>query len=252
MAHTSYCLLPHRIVLGVDVARFGSDSTAVIARQGPHFIGAWAWHGHDLTESKARVLAIARQCCKFSDESSQPSGHPSHYPLIAVDGVGVGAGLVDALRAEIVPADGTGAIRLQVLDIQAAESTDDPDCHRKKDKLWWDAREMFSREDVAIAPPSSDRAQTDIVSWTPRTPYIDREIRQRLTAELATPQYSFTVSGDIKIESKEAIKRRLGSEGASPDLADALVLSMAVSGRKPPRLNQWGRTAPTGSWMAGA
>ena len=45
-----------------------------------------------------------------------------------------------------------------------------------------------------------------------------------LVTELTTPQYTFTSTGKIAVESKDAMKRR---GFASPDVADALVLTFA-------------------------
>jgi len=47
----------------------------------------------------------------------------------------------------------------------------------------------------------------------------------RLRSELCAPSYSFDAAGRIVLESKDAIRERLGT---SPDLADALALTFAA------------------------
>lgn len=54
-----------------------------------------------------------------------------------------------------------------------------------------------------------------------------------LKAELAAPTYTYDAQGRQVLESKDAIKRRLG--GASPDLADALALTFAAPVAAPRR-----------------
>ncbi len=113
---------------------------------------------------------------------------PSH---IVVDVIGVGAGVVDRLREMGLP----------VLGVNVAESPSvDGKFHRLRDELWWKGREWFQQR----ACESRDEV---------------------LHNELAGVQYSFTSSGLIKVEPKDDTKERLG---ASPDLADAFLLTFAV------------------------
>lgn len=207
------------IVLGVDVARFGDDRTALVARQGECIIGAWAWQGQDVMETTGKVLALARRIKTLTEElhHNRLRQRPGHYPTIVVDGVGVGGGVADALRTHIF---------LDVIDCQAGETSTDDLTYRKRDQLWWDARLHYSGSPV-IAPESTDKRLTSLTEWTPQNPHIDPEIRQALIAELATPLYSFAPNGRIRVESKQDVKERIGGQG-SPDIADAHNLTLAV------------------------
>jgi len=55
---------------------------------------------------------------------------------------------------------------------------------------------------------------------------------ERLMADLATPTYSFTSRGQMKLEEKAGLKRRLGR---SPDYGDALALTFAPETQAGPR-----------------
>lgn len=67
-------------VVGVDIARFGSDSTVLVLRQGPKILDITKYQGLDTMEVSARVVDYYHQ----------------HNPsLIYFDAIGVGAGVYD-------------------------------------------------------------------------------------------------------------------------------------------------------------
>ncbi len=51
---------------------------------------------------------------------------------------------------------------------------------------------------------------------------LDQNVYDRLSGELTSIKYSYTSKGQIKIEAKEATRKRIGK---SPDVADALILA---------------------------
>lgn len=75
-------------VLGVDIARFGSDSSVVVDRQGPKVHSIYAWKGLDTIEVAEKVLGVFRG---------------ADYNSVNVDGIGIGAGTVDQLRRFNLP-----------------------------------------------------------------------------------------------------------------------------------------------------
>ncbi len=76
-------LAPHPVVFGVDVARFGDDSSVICIRQGPKIHEMVELKGLDTTELSKMVLSLAQQW--------RPQA-------IFVDGIGVGSGVVDQLK----------------------------------------------------------------------------------------------------------------------------------------------------------
>ena len=239
---------PQKIVLGVDVARFGSDSTCVVARQGRAIVGAWLWHGNSVTETASKVKALAYRIQRLTDEpATQKAGRrPGYLPTICIDGVGVGAGVIDVLRADE---------KLTVIDVQAGETSKDPDCYRKRDELWWDARWFYQDSEPMIAAGSTDTAVTSIVGWTPQKPVIDQDVRDRLIGELSIPKYKFSPDGRVVIESKDDVKKRLGGDASSPDVADAHNLTFqAVDEAKPKskidRYDEQREELETDAWVA--
>lgn len=110
---------------------------------------------------------------------------------ILVDVIGIGAGVVDRLHELGLPVRGVNVGETPA----AAEKY-----MRLRDELWWKTREWFAARDCKMPDDAG------------------------LIAELTAPTYEFSSSGKLLIESKDDQKKRLG---LSPDLADALVLTMA-------------------------
>ncbi len=80
-----------RVVIGVDVARFGSDRTVVLMRRGDTVVSIRAFSRIDTMAAAGQVMVAVRE----------------HRPdLVNVDAIGVGAGLADRLREQGVPARG--------------------------------------------------------------------------------------------------------------------------------------------------
>jgi len=114
--------------------------------------------------------------------------------VIAVDSIGVGYGVYSTLKEFGLP----------VKDIKVSNKpTRQPERYRNlRDQIWWETKEWFATEDVQI--PN----------------------HETLIAELTSIQYN-TDSGKICIEAKKDLKKRM--KGKSPDFADALCLTFAVS-----------------------
>ena len=80
-----------RVVIGVDVARFGSDRTVVLMRRGDTVVSIRAFSRIDTMATAGQVMVAVRE--------RRPD-------LVNVDAIGVGAGLADRLREQGVPARG--------------------------------------------------------------------------------------------------------------------------------------------------
>lgn len=164
-------------ILGVDVARFGSDESVAYQRHGGRFRLVFAGRGFDTRETTGRVIHERKNLCATRSN---------------VDVIGLGAGVVDGLHEVNEP----------VAAINVAEASSDPEQFANlRAELYWLAREMFEKGEVDLDP-------------------VDEE----LAAQLSEIRYKYDGKGRIHIESKEEMKRR---GLASPDRADAFVLSLA-------------------------
>jgi len=108
--------------LGVDIARFGSDDSALFERQGPVIVGADVWHGNDTMASTGRVAARGRI--------------PAN-----VDEIGVGAGVVDRLKELDHPTAG--------VNVGAAASEPDK-FNNLRTELFWNLRLRFQTGEIDL------------------------------------------------------------------------------------------------------
>ena len=121
--------------LAVDVARYGSDETVVMHRQGPIARTLGTYSKQATTETTGRVVAHARDTSDLLD--------------IRVDGVGVGGGVVDQLAEMGHP----------VLDMQAgAAALDSARFKNARAEWFWGLRERFQDGDIDIDPDDDDLA----------------------------------------------------------------------------------------------
>ena len=169
------------LVWGLDVARFGSDSSALCKRQGNAVTEPIrVWRNLDLMQLTGAVVA-----------EWEALEEPLRPQEILVDSIGLGAGVVDRLRELNLPARGVNVSESPAMGLTY---------RNLRAELWHKTKAWLEKRDCRL----------------PRD--------ERLISELATVRYSFTSSGKIQIESKDDIRKR---GLASPDLADALVLTFA-------------------------
>jgi phage terminase large subunit-like protein len=159
----------------VDVARYGADRSVIYLRRGP-VIRLHSEHSKlPTTETTGRVIAAKRET--QADE-------------IRVDGVGIGAGVVDQLTEQGYP----------VLDMQAGARATEPDRFVNQRAEWaWNLRDLLESGDADLDPADDE-----------------------LAAQLGALKFRYDSRGRIAVESKdEARKRGL----PSPDHADAAILT---------------------------
>lgn len=170
------------IMMGIDVARFGNDKTVFVFRQG-------------------RVaLRIARMgkldtVAVYSQARDQIRAFRGQIGQIAVDTIGLGAGVADMLRADF------GEI---VVDVNSAIRLSDGQNYNLRARMWSDMREWLKAG--ASIPNDGD-----------------------LITDLTALRYLYK-GGELLIESKDDAKKR-GVK--SPDNADALALTFAYPVKKP-------------------
>ena len=205
-------------VWGVDVARFGDDTSALVKRQGNHLLGPpREWRGLDGAQVAGRIIAEY----KATPTEEKPRE-------IVVDVIGVGASVYDILRLDGSPvAEITRGCN--VAEMPAISEVD----HRLRDELWFRGRAWFAERDCVL-PVNLPNPE-------------DNALIEKLISELVAPTYDFTSLGKRKVESKADMKDR---GVPSPNIADAFLLSLAAGIY--PRDNPHRRAPGTAqtSWMA--
>jgi len=180
--------------LGVDVARFGSDKTVVASYSGVTAQIEDSWSGVDTVSSAYKVLDIAE---RLKEERKAP------WVEIRVDGVGLGAGVIDTLnaRAALLP---------------------DP---------WFTVYEMHG----SASPPAN--VGGSVYGFYNARAYWFDQLRQKMrnsSVKLIDPDEAISddlrmvfysiKNGRLLIASKEDMRKEYGK---SPDLADAVAYATA-------------------------
>lgn len=166
------------IIMGVDVARFGDDRTVFAFRRGrdARTIPWRVFRGLDTMRVVGEVMAALN--------TVRPHA-------IAVDGVGIGAGVIDRLREQGV----------LVHDVQSGGAATEPHRYRnRRAELYVMMRDWLR---TGAIPDSQDLAD-----------------------ELTMIEIAYDSAGRLGLESKADMKRR---GLPSPDEADALALTFAVT-----------------------
>lgn len=174
-----------RRVVGVDVARFGEDSTSLAIRKAHVIEEIRSHHYADTMETTGFVTALLRD--------------PTDVAV--VDVIGVGAGVVDRLRElgkPNIPFNAAAAAKLGT-GVHIKDRSNEFTFLNLRSAAWWNLRELLdpSRSSVVALP--------------------DLEM---LRADLTVPRYKVRSGGVIQVESKDEIRKRLGR---STDYADAVI-----------------------------
>ena len=174
------------LAIGVDVARFGGDVNIAQPVRGLYaypFVDCGKGDGPTIAQ---RVIEVARDL-RIGPERVR----------VNVDGIGVGASVVDSLHHSEACKSGW----LYVVDLNAGETPDeDQEQHypRLRDQLWFGAREWL--KDGGVMPPDD-----------------------MLEEELLCATYSFDLRNKLKVLSKDLMREILGR---SPDRADAFCMGV--------------------------
>ena len=157
------------VVWGVDVARFGDDSSSLAKRRGNvQLEPVNEWWGKDIMQTTGIVKAEWDK----TTEKMRPVA-------INVDVIGIGAGVVDRLKELGLPVYG-----VNVAEAPAINAADGRQFNRLRDELWWRCREWLEKRDCRFA----DDDET--------------------IAELTTPTYTILSNGLIQVERKDDMKKR--------------------------------------------
>ncbi len=155
--------------IGVDVARFGDDESALCARRGRQCLMLEAWAKRDVEQTAVRTAeAIARY----------------RAGVVRVDVIGVGAGVADALRR--MQREGKVDARVRVQDVNVAEEPHDPEKYRhRRDEVYDSFRQRLADGDVTDLPDDDT-----------------------LVTEMTPIKYGYNARGQMEVESKDSMKRR--------------------------------------------
>lgn len=176
------------MVLGVDPARFGDDESVIKPRMGDD---ARSWparrfKGLDTVQLTAQVINTVNE---FGSVGIRVAA-------IFVDGVGLGAGVVDQLRH----------LGYNPIEVQSSGSAVDKKQYRRKgDELWGLMR---------------DHIKARLILPIAGTPEGDD-----LKTQLTSREYGINDHNQIALESKKVMKER---GVPSPDMGDALALTYAA------------------------
>lgn len=186
-----------RKTLGVDVARFGSDSTVLSALHGKKQTALKALVKKDTTEVVGEIINFSREHGPFD--------------VIVVDETGVGGGVVDGLeeakRAGRLP----GNTEIRGVQFGSGVECDGHDSCKHVDCLKGKYVNLKARMFGLLR---DDMKDTNGITLLKEDVYLD---------ELPTILYGFDSKGRMLIESKDDYKRRTGRK--SPDHADSLALA---------------------------
>ena len=172
-------------VMGVDVARFGNDKTVIIIRHGPKVIYIDELRKSDIVNTTGAVVTAALKY-KLKD--------------IIVDEIGVGAGVLDNLKADR---------RFNAQGLNGSNSSSNNEKYLNlRAEVFDGLRQRFADGDISI----------------PNDP--------ELISQLASLTYKYNARGQLQLESKDQI-RSVGRQ--SPDKADAIALAFTSEIKSRPR-----------------
>ncbi len=168
------------LMLGIDVARFGDDKCAFTFRRGRVTYPQIVFGQCDVVDVAGRAIRA------IEDWGEIPA-------QIAVDTIGIGAGVADLLRRKYPR---------RVVDVNSSLRLSDGQNYNLRARMWRDLREHL--KNGAVIPNDPE-----------------------LSTDLTALQYEFR-GGALLMESKDEAKRR-GIK--SPDRADSLALTFAFPAR---------------------
>jgi hypothetical protein len=182
-----------------DPARFGDDETVIYVMEGTKIIHSVVYGQKSTMETAGELIALKN---KFNAQ------------IIAVDVIGIGAGIVDRLNE----------LKAKVIEINSGAKASTEEAEKRyvnrRTEMIWDAGMMFANAEVSI--PAHD---------------------QKLINQLSNIKYRMASNGKIAIEPKDDIKKR--ASGESPGRADAYIQGLHVLKFIPDLANDFKRNVVT-------
>jgi hypothetical protein len=192
------------VVIGIDAARTGEDESVITLREGSR-VEIWSCaRGHDTM----RTAGEAWRCVQ--DRVIPTWGKGLSEVRFQVDVIGLGAGIVDRLKEvrrdkEAAYKEQGFGLSFRVIEINGAAAARDRSRFKNlRAELHWGAREALD--------------------WVSLPDYPE------LVPQLLAIKYRINSAGQIEIEPKEEIKRRIGQQqghSGSPDRAESVIYALA-------------------------
>lgn len=179
--------------MGVDISIGATDQNVIVLQDDGRVTDTDAWHEPDLMKTAERIAV-------FADEHGVPARN------VHIDVIGLGAGVVHALRKAGYPVEGVNFGEQKLKGDWKKVVGRDVQMANRRAELYWAARCQL-RAGHASVP---------------------EEFRRTIWSEACRIQY--LPKAKIQIEPKEKVKKKLG--GRSPDYADAWVLSFSRAGNR--------------------
>jgi len=181
------------LVVGCDVARYGSDLTVLAVRHGGVVRIARSYGGSDLMRTVGQIIRLARDL----------EAKHGYKPTIVVDDVGVGGGVTDRLRELQRQGDLLG---FKIVAYNAARAAAHPnDYPNRRSEDWFTLAELL--------------------------PQLDLDPDPELAADLLAPRYTIDSHGRRVVEPKAETKKRLRRSPDRAD-AVMMTLTLNPPGRR--------------------
>lgn len=182
--------------IGVDVARFGDDSTIIFPRIANKSLPYKKYTKQDTMKTTGHVVKMAKMLLVDYPKLEKV--------IIKVDDTGVGGGVTDRLR-EVVKEQ---KLPFEIMPINNGEGSKDDFYDNLGAQVWGHLRELLEEN------------MTNNLNG--KAPVIELPNKSQLIKELSTRKFAMTSSGKIRLESKKDMKKR---NVGSPDIADACTLA---------------------------
>lgn len=200
------------IHIGVDVARFGDDSTVLFPRIGNKSLKYKKYHKQDTMTTTGQVLRLAKSLQEKYMKKIK----------IKVDDTGVGGGVTDRLK-EVITDE---RLPYEVIPVNNGSSATDDYYDNLGTQTWGHLKDLLEEN------------MTNSIQG--KEPVLQLLNDQTMIKQLSTRKYKITSKGKLRLESKDDMKKRgIGS----PDIADACVLAFY----EPP--SRIAKIKKTPSWM---
>jgi hypothetical protein len=174
-----------RKLLGIDVARFGADSTVMTSLHGYKFEFRKSFQKKDIAELTGIAIAMIKE---------------NNFDVVTIDETGLGGGLVDNLKA--AQREGGLSRAIEIRGVQFGAS-----CRDESDK------ERFVNLKARMFKLLGEDLKEKL-TLSDDSVYLE---------ELPSILYKYDTKGRTYIESKDDYKKRTGR--SSPDSADSLALA---------------------------